>query len=243
MLRLGMCAVLLAGVTSAAVGQVIPGWDPGWLSATPEYIQVSNLEGTYTAASGVLGIDAKTGGPTVTVHWDTGEDWTLDGTDAILEAIGKLYSDSSGIAPLLPNQARGRFNGDGVGLSDPALDWRIGWDFGALQAWVLGGVLDIYEVVEIYDSGLLEGSGLITATSGLLVDLNLWPSDQQSSLSSFTFSIHDDPAPVNISDFSQDFAGDMFLTFWPDDDHGVPEPATLALLAGGFGLTVLRRRR
>jgi hypothetical protein len=61
------------------------------------------------------------------------------------------------------------------------------------------------------------------------------------------FQIHDpDPgAPINIDDFSSDdFAGDMSMSFWPDESHGVPEPTTVALLfLGGSALVRVCRRR
>jgi hypothetical protein len=244
MLRTGFCAVAVVGILVGTAGaQTIPGWDPNWTSASPVNIEISNLGGSFTTGGGanglgVLTVAPKAGGPTITVHWDTGSDWSISGTSALLGMIGNLYYDESGQPGLLPGQASGWFNGDGVQLgADPSTDWRLGYDFGILQAWILSGSLDIYRVRELMDTGLLEGSGLVSTNGGLLDMLGLWP-DSQTSLSSFTFRVNG-----NISDFSQSFTGDMFLTFWPDDDHGIPEPATLALLAGGVALAVIRRRR
>ncbi len=238
MARLGMGMLVLAGVLgSSALGQ-IPGWNPDWLNASPEYLQISNLQGSYDAATGILRMAPKAGGPSATVHWNTGDDWTLEGTSALVDAAGKLYQDvsSGGIA-------KGKFNGVGVDCGDPALDWRVGWDFGILDAWVLTGQLDYYEVTEIFNTGLLEGKGFVTATGGLLTTLGLWPTEQ-TSISSFQFGISSPGGgPINISNFSTPFVGDMYLTFWPDDDHGVPEPATFALFSAGLGLASLRRRK
>ncbi len=243
MLRAVLCTLVLGGTFAGVANAVdIPGWDPNWTNANVVNIEVSNLQGAFTAGGGadglgVLTISPKGGGPSITLHWDTGQDWSLTGSSAIIEAIGNLYQDNSGVPPLAAGQACGWFDGDGVGLADPSLDWRLGWDLGLVEVNVLAGVLDIYRAQEIMTTNLLEGSGLVTATSGSLVSLGLWPTEQ-SSISSFTFMID-----RNIDDFSEDFTGDMFMTFWPDDEHGVPEPTTLALLGGGIALAALRRRR
>lgn len=239
--------LLVVGMTGVA-GAItldpnwIPGFDPAWLTASPTSIQITNLRGTFTAGGGGYGlgtltITSKSGGPAITVHYDGASDWSLPISWASVSAAGSLYSDTSGIPPLLPNQAEGWFNGVGVG--DP--DWTLGLNIPLLgYAPVLEGRLDIYRAREIYNQNLIEGSGLATALGGLLVDYGIWPNGgQQSSISSYQFRI----SGVVVDDFSKSFSGDMYLTFWPDDDHGVPEPVTLALIGGGLAVVALRRRR
>jgi len=247
MLRTLVVVALVGGMTGVAAAidldpNWIPGFDPDWLTTAPTDIQITNLRGTFTASGGGYGLGTltvvpKSGGPAITVHYEDGSSWSLPVSWAYVSAAGSLYADTSGTPPLLPSQAEGWFNGVGVG--DP--DWTMGLNIPVLgYAEVLAGSLDVYRAQEIYNQNLISGSGLATALDGLLVDVGIWPNGgQQSSISSYQFRI----SGVTVDDFGQSFSGDMYLTFWPDDDHGVPEPVTLALIGGGLAVVALRRRR
>jgi hypothetical protein len=246
MLRTFCLVALVAGASSAAMGITfdpswIPGFDPNWMTQAPTNIEISNLTGTFTLGGGanglgVLTIAAKTGGPSITVHYEGASDWSLPLSWAKVGAAGNLYADTSGIAPLLANQAEGWFNGNGI--ADP--DWHLGLQIPLLgYASILDGSLDIYRLREIYNTNELAGSGLATATGGTLVDWGIWPDGgQQSSISSYQFRIRG----VTVDNFTKSFSGDMYLTFWPDAEHGVPEPITLSLMAAGLGMVAFRAR-
>ena len=238
MLKATCCALALVGVFGGtALGQSIVN------------IQVSNLTGTFVPGGGaddlgVLSVATKTGGASITFTLEGWPSITLNQTGAAVSAYGNLYDDTSGEPDNDPCQACGWFNGDGVG--DP--DWDLTADLSPLNIFgfsfgdesILSGDLDIFRVRELFNTNMLAGSGLVTPTGGALYTEEIWPDDgQQSSLSSYLFRIMN----VQVDDFTGEFSGDMTLTFWPDDEHGIPEPTTLALLGVGFGLAVVGRRR
>jgi len=246
-MRVGLGVVVVVGLTAAtALGGPIP--IPGWQDAGVTNIEVSGLVGTFTVGGGANGLGVYDvqpidGGPVLTVHWDNGVDWTIPIANAISWATANLYSDASGIPPLLPTQAKGHFNGEGVGNPD----WQLGYANIPLIGDVIfiEGTVVYWQMLEIGDTGFLEGGGRIMATGGLMATLGLWPSGgEESSISSFEFAVTDlGGNPLNISNFSQSFTGEIYLTFWPDDKHGIPEPVTFGFLAGGMALVALRRRR
>jgi len=243
-----IAGVLIGALAGGASGQVDPNLIPGWQNASVTAIEVSGLVGTFTVGGGgdglgVLSIGPGGPGPIVTIHWENGIDTTIPVSNAAASIQANLYSDESGQAPQLPGQARGWFDGDGVG--DP--DWGLGYvnlpSVGDVA--LVEGELDAFLLQEIADTGFIEGSGLLTGTGGLMVDHSLWPlGGPQGSMSSFQFGVTDlAGTPLNISGFSQDFTGQVFLTFWPDGARGIPEPTTAVLLTAGIALTILRRRR
>lgn len=245
MVRAGVCAAaLVALLTAPTMGDFDPNDLPGWEDDQVTEIQVSNMTGTFDPNYGDLGvmdIHPKDGGATVTVVYENSPSWSITGGGTrIVTLLMNLYSDASsgGIA-------KGHFNGDYVG--DP--DWQLAWEdvlgIPDLDLTFLEGTLDYFRLVEYLDSGVLSGGGMIQATGGLLVDQAGWPTSTQTSATSFIFYVTEPgtTTPLNISDFTEPFDGDVYLTFYPDDEHGVPEPGTLALLAGGIALAVYRRRR
>lgn len=244
MVRAGLsAATLVALLVAPTMGQFDPNWLPGWVDDVVTEIQVSNMRGEFDPTLGDLGvmdISPKTGGATITVVYENSPSWSITGGgDKIVEMIMNFYSDASS-----GGVAKGHFNGDNVG--DP--DWRVAWEniLGlGLDVTFLEGTLVYFKLQEYLDTGLLAGGGRIQATSGFLVDWAGWPSSTETSATSFIFEVKDPDTglPLNISDFSEPFVGDVYLTFYDDHEHGIPEPATLALLAGGLALTVYRRRR
>ncbi len=242
MIRVLAVALVAGLVASPALGQLDPNLIPGWHEDYIDYIQVSNMKMEFDPsgpAGGLLDISPKTGGPDITLHYrNVGDETLTPGDDGVLYFMGTLFRETSS-----GGTAIGEFNGDYVG--DP--DWELSWNnipgLG-VDVTFLEGELVYYKTQEYFDTGMIAGGGRILATGGILVDMAGWPSStQQSSLTSFTFDVYEPgtTTPLNISDFSQPFVGDVYLTFYPDDEHGIPEPTTLALLAGG-ALLALRRR-
>ncbi len=242
-----MSAVLLVGLLAGpTVGQIDPNGLPGWQNEIVKHIQVSNLSGTFDTSwpnsLGLLEISPRYGGPVVTVYYETAAPWSLspdDGNDVEVWVTLSLVKDRSG-----GGLAEGNFDGEGVG--DP--DWRIRWEnisaLAGADLTLLEGTLGGFLLQEYMGTGMLAGSGRITTTGGLLADLDMWPDGQFNSLTSFEFSIIDPTTgqPLNIGDFSQDFTGEVYLTFYPEDNE-IPEPTMWMLLLGGGSGWALRRRR
>lgn len=244
MVRIGVGAVLMVALWGGpAFGQFDPNLLPGWEDDVVTEIQVSGMEAVFDPNYGDLGtmdIHPKATGLTVTVVYENEGNWTMPlhlGGTGIVNMLMNLYSDASS-----GGEALGHFNGDNVG--DP--DWELGWDNILGQGFdvtFLEGTLIYYRLQEYMDTGMLAGGGRINATGGYLLGAAGWPSGT-TSITSFEFAVYDPTSgdPLNISDFTQPFTGDIYLTFYDDDEHGVPEPTTLALLAGGIVFGIRRRR-
>jgi hypothetical protein len=247
MMRIGVGAVVLVGsLVTPGLAQLDPNDIPGWENDVIESITVTNMWGVFDPALGddlgQFSITPKEGGPIVTINYEVAGAVTVPvGTDGVLYILMNLYRDES-----VGMEAKGHFNGDGVG--DP--DWELGWDDvpipGEPNLTFLEGTLTYFQMAELpVDTGMLVGGGRILATGGLLYGMAGWPGgDEETSLTSFEFGVEDGGGvSINISDFGTYFQGDFFLNFFPDDEHGIPEPATLALLGSGLFLVTLRRRR
>ncbi len=245
MTRIATIVALVGLVAAPALGQEFdPNLLPGWEDDNVTQIQVTNMTGTFDPTLGddlgQMSIEPKAGGPIVTIYYESHDPWTVPaGEDGVVWFLMNLYADGS-----TPPHARGRFNGDGVGNPD----WQLAWNDipvpGDPDVVFLEGNLVYFEMEEYLDTGMLAGGGRILATGGFLYGEAGWPGgDEVTSVTSFEFGVTDpNGLTLNINDFSQEFTGDFYLTFYPDDDHGIPEPATLALLGAGLGVVALRRR-
>lgn len=242
MMRVLAVALVAGVVASPAMGQFDPNSLPFWHDDYIDYIQVSNMTVEFDPAGpagGLLEVTPKTGGPDITLHYrNMGDESLTPGADGVLYIMGTLFRESSS-----GGTAIGEFNGDFVGNPD----WELGWNNimgSGVDLTFLEGEVNYYKMQEYLDTGMFSGGGRIQATGGILTGEPGWPSGtDESSLTSFTFDVYEPgtTTPLNVSDFSQGFVGDIYLTFYPDDEHGIPEPTTLALLAGGM-LIALRRR-
>jgi len=97
---------------------------------------------------------------------------------------------------------------------------------------LLEGSIPLFTLTEAFDDeGILAGSGLFVADSGVL--LANMPADS-GTIYNLSFRVK----PNEIEDFSGSFSGVSNVTF-----HPIPEPATLTLLGLGLGSIMLCRRK
>jgi len=138
-----------------------------------------------------------------------------------------------------------------------SLDWSSGgtargdFDNGTIDLvmdtasnYYVTGTLSFLRLIETTStSNILHGSGQFEVTA-VNVPLDWVWSSTVGSVASLTF-VQDEPINHGgLDDFQKSFDGFSSLTITPDDS-GIPEPATLMLLAGGllFGLAGKRARK